>query len=600
MPEYTFAGDAVIQSWLVPRVVAAGAAAETASLTISISTFINNLQDPTTFPNVYKYQADDIWVLLCETSDQTVSTPTGFTELTGSPFGSGSATTRLTVFWRRITSSESDIVIGDPGDHVLALFVALRGTKTTGDPFNVTSGGFQTPASTALTASGATTSVPNTLVLAAASRSTDIGTSQFSNWENADLQGFAEIRDFGTTAGNGGGVAFATGIKVTPGAYGNSTATVATSTTMGWTTIAFEGMPGLTKDTFFSADSFFIPGFNANAVLANSKFLGNAVLKKTISPTFTGNSVLEPYRLVRFVVFPGDAVLKSTKFRGFYADAWLIGGRVSAAFTADAALNVRTIGSFQASAIIRKPAVATPSALSKTIRLTVAQRRPLALSAFVPPRELDPEPEPETIPDCLPPCPSDPSGVGTGIGTTGSAVRTTIVYCANCGGNFFESERNQLGKDGPSGDSSPSHAGCSAGSHFFGDHKYRIWVAYPSFPAATFALRAKLRWRFDSTAPNMAVRVFGNVTTPSIVDFEPWSDDFFLNEWNGGTHLGDLAFAETAGGAVDGGPTYRVDETPAEITIDPTRLSTTTLRFELSDEGNFTEAKLYGSTVEIL
>lgn len=80
-------------------------------------------------------QADDLILLFCESANQAVSTPSGFTEVPGSPSGTGTAgaagAVRLTVFYRIATGADSSTSVADSGDHTTAIKLALRGVDTT-------------------------------------------------------------------------------------------------------------------------------------------------------------------------------------------------------------------------------------------------------------------------------------------------------------------------------------------------------------------------------------------------------------------------------------------------------------------------------------
>ena len=70
--------------------------------------------------------------------------------------------------------------VGDPGDHVYAQIITYRGVINTGDPWDVTGGGFKAIASTSVTVTGVTTTVPDTLIVQAVARDTDNAAAAFS------------------------------------------------------------------------------------------------------------------------------------------------------------------------------------------------------------------------------------------------------------------------------------------------------------------------------------------------------------------------------------------------------------------------------------
>ena len=88
------------------------------------------------------WQQDDIFLLVVETPANTNTPPAGWTAVTNSPQGDGSTTsTFINVYWRRATASESAPTVPDSGNHTYAVILAFRGCPTSGNPWNVTSGG---------------------------------------------------------------------------------------------------------------------------------------------------------------------------------------------------------------------------------------------------------------------------------------------------------------------------------------------------------------------------------------------------------------------------------------------------------------------------
>ena len=169
------------------------------------------------------YAADDIFLLFCETNGETVSTPSGWTIAPDSPVtDTGAGTCRLSVFYRRATASESAPSIADPGNHIIARILAIRGCVTSGSPFDVseaTPNAGDTPFSVA----GVTTTVADCLIVVAVAETTDSTSAQFSGWTNAGLSSLTEWLDNFTTSGAGGGFGVVTGGKATAGATGDTT-----------------------------------------------------------------------------------------------------------------------------------------------------------------------------------------------------------------------------------------------------------------------------------------------------------------------------------------------------------------------------------------
>lgn len=187
---------------------------------------------------------NDILLLFVESANEAVSTPSGYTAVADSPQGTGTAgdaaATRLSVFWKRATATETAPTVTDPGDHAVAQILAFRGCVDSGNPWDVTSGDVQASAQTGVSIPGDTTTVANCLVVLAVSNATDTATAQTSGYTNTDLANLTERTDRNSTQGNGGGFAVITGEKAAAGAYGATTATLATSSTQGRMSIALK------------------------------------------------------------------------------------------------------------------------------------------------------------------------------------------------------------------------------------------------------------------------------------------------------------------------------------------------------------------------
>lgn len=190
----------------------------------------------------------DIIMLAVETANESISTPADWTEVTDSPQGTGAgggtSSTRLTLFWQRYAEGgATTVAVSDSGNHQLAQTFAFRGCLASGDPWDILVSGVDSTEDTSVSATGGTTTVDDCLVAVFCARSADAGADQFSSWANADLAGFTERTDFGTTQGNGGGHSLATGVKTTAGAFGASTATLANASVKAFIVVALEPSP---------------------------------------------------------------------------------------------------------------------------------------------------------------------------------------------------------------------------------------------------------------------------------------------------------------------------------------------------------------------
>jgi len=178
---------------------------------------------------------NDVALLFVETaggSTITIPTPNGFTQVANSPqtTGSGTAGTKLAVYWARATSAAMAAPsVKSSADHIYAVIVTFRGVITTGDPVDATAGGVKATASTAVSATGVTTTAVNEIIAIAVTKNLDATTAFTSGQTNANLTGILERADAGTNSGGGGGISVTTGAKATAGATGNMAITVTSS-----------------------------------------------------------------------------------------------------------------------------------------------------------------------------------------------------------------------------------------------------------------------------------------------------------------------------------------------------------------------------------
>lgn len=192
------------------------------------------------------HAADDIGLLICEcagTQSISLTDAQGFVEVTGSPVTTGDLATgtTLAVFWCRATSGTMTApTTNDPGNHISGLIVTFRGCITTGDPWDVIATDTEGTGSTSVSVPGNTTTGADRLIAAISTHATDTASLQFSGWANADLTSVSDDVDITTGQGNGGGIGVMTGVKAAAGAFGASTATLATSSLQARMSIALK------------------------------------------------------------------------------------------------------------------------------------------------------------------------------------------------------------------------------------------------------------------------------------------------------------------------------------------------------------------------
>lgn len=200
-------------------------------------------------------QENDILLLfLCTQNEAIAIADAGggtWTEVTNSPQGTGTAAgttaTRLTVFWSRYNGTQTEPDTTDSGNSQGGFISAFRGVKTTGDPFNISSGNVDATSDTSLSATGATTTAANCLVVIAAALMDD-AQNFGATWTNSDLSNITTRTNFGFTGGNDGRVIMLHGEKAAAGTYGATTNTLTANSVKGMMTIALEGASGSTQD----------------------------------------------------------------------------------------------------------------------------------------------------------------------------------------------------------------------------------------------------------------------------------------------------------------------------------------------------------------
>jgi hypothetical protein len=238
-----------ISSSLAPgAAIGGGAAAPTfqAAGTVRVSTSGLTGANAVPWPT---HAVDDIGILVIETSgnDSTISvtTPSGWQSVPGSPVTDIADATgsKLQVWWKRAAStSEAGAEVPDSGDHQFARIYTFRGCASSGNPWDVTTTGNKTTASTTATVPAVTTTVGNTLIVMIVGRPNDSGsTTHFGVPSNANLTDIAERGEVGSVGNNGGGFVVATGVKASAGDTGTSTLTKTDSTTDTYMVIALKG-----------------------------------------------------------------------------------------------------------------------------------------------------------------------------------------------------------------------------------------------------------------------------------------------------------------------------------------------------------------------
>lgn len=176
-----------------------------------------------------------------------------FAHVTGSPVAQA-ANTQLTVVWARYDGVITAHSWGDSGNHNVARYIAVRGCVATGNPWGAVAVAVESVANTSAEWPGvADTGGPDALILECIATGRDAAsTANLGALTNANYSSITERMDNWISSGTGGGIGMVTGIKATQGATGVSTATMGSTDTKAYMTLAL--LPPATGDTPIPGD----------------------------------------------------------------------------------------------------------------------------------------------------------------------------------------------------------------------------------------------------------------------------------------------------------------------------------------------------------
>ena len=242
--------------------------------------------------------ANDVGLLFIETANEVVTpTTSGWAEVLNSPQGTGTAgaaaATRLTVYWKRATTTtESNVAIPTSGNHQVAAIAIFRNCQVTGNPWDVTAG--STAASSGTIAFPTITpTINNTYVVCAyawdtASADPGVNTSAGSL---TGLTSPVRLGVIGTTSGNGGGFLVAGGTL--------PTAATLSSMTWGQDVATVQGKMSIALAPAVAGGSATL-----TATTSPYSFTGEAATLTALqSQTLTAVSVNYPFNLVNANLF---------------------------------------------------------------------------------------------------------------------------------------------------------------------------------------------------------------------------------------------------------------------------------------------------------
>ncbi len=179
--------------------------------------------------------AGDLMLLVMHTANHAVTTPTGWTEVTGSPISAGTANAaggvRITVYYRWWVSGDATPTVSvTSGTVTNGMIFGYRGVDMT-TPFDATpTSNIVAAASTTLTMAGITTVTANAWIVHSVGRDQDLNNAAaVASPVNTNLTGMTERHDQVVNTGVGGGIYVQDGIMGSAGATGDTTATQTSS-----------------------------------------------------------------------------------------------------------------------------------------------------------------------------------------------------------------------------------------------------------------------------------------------------------------------------------------------------------------------------------
>lgn len=191
------------------------------------------------------YANGDLLVLLVNSANQAITTPSGWTQFANSPQFTGTAGAaggvRIAAFYKYASGVEPSVTVADTGSYTAGIMLSFTATASS-SPANVTAGSVKSSATgTTFTLPAVTTTLAKDLILLIVGMDRDLTSStNLSGWTNANLTDLVEVSDDTTGDGAGGGIGSAVGVDLTAGSTGTTTVTSAVATTAAFLTIALK------------------------------------------------------------------------------------------------------------------------------------------------------------------------------------------------------------------------------------------------------------------------------------------------------------------------------------------------------------------------
>lgn len=179
------------------------------------------------------YINNDLLVLVVASVNQAITTPSGWTQVTNSPQGTGTAAAvqsiRIGVFTKIASGAQASVTVADTGNLTMGQMFCFRKVDQT-TPIETTSGSVLATAGTTHTLPAVTTSTNNAMIAHCTGIGRDAATTvNYSTATNANLTNLTLRASRTTSTASGGGIGMVTGTKTTAGATGTTSVTTQSS-----------------------------------------------------------------------------------------------------------------------------------------------------------------------------------------------------------------------------------------------------------------------------------------------------------------------------------------------------------------------------------
>lgn len=196
-----------------------------------------------TYSYPFPFDGGEFLLLVVEDANEgTLPTLTGWTIVSGTPSGTGTAAgtaaTAIRAYYKFAAPGDTlSATLGDLGDHQDGFIMAFEGVDAT-TPLDVSAvTSVAASASTSVAFPSITTTTNGALVVCLVANATDTTTRQGSSFAHAGLTGVAS-GGANSLQGNGGGIDYLYGVRSTAGATGTGSCTLATSSVQACLTLA--------------------------------------------------------------------------------------------------------------------------------------------------------------------------------------------------------------------------------------------------------------------------------------------------------------------------------------------------------------------------